>query len=380
MKNPKILIIAGEASGDSRGAELIRAIRHKAPDAIFFGIGGDQMAEAGMTLSRHVSEMAFLGFFEVIRHLPFIWGVFGEMKRLIDEQNPDLVVLVDYPGFNLRFAKSARKKGFPVVYYISPQIWAWGRRRVRKIRKYVDHMIVILPFEESFYRNAGIPVSFVGHPLKDSFHVDVTREDFLRPLNIDPGQKVIGLLPGSRKQEVESLLPEMVAAARLLQSRHSGLKCLVGKSPTLLDEVYTPAMMGTGIQGLREQTHALMQHCDALLVASGTATLEAAIAGTPMVVVYKMSPLSYWIGRRIVRLTQIGLVNIVAGTSLAPELIQSRANANDMAEALWPLLMDEKIIASTREGFKQVSEKLGEPGAASRSADVIFKVLDDSTP
>jgi len=372
---PKILMIAGEASGDSRGAELIRAIRKKVPESVFFGIGGDRMAGAGMEIRRHVRETAFLGFLEVIRHLPFIRRVFREMTRFLDERNPDLVILVDYPGFNLRFAGIAKKRGFRVVYYISPQIWAWGGGRIRKIRKTVDHMIVVFPFEESFYGRAGVPVTFVGHPLTDTFHVEETRESFFASLDLDAGGKTLGLLPGSRKQEVRRLLPEMVGAARILKTRIPGLQCVVGQSPTLSDEDYAPFLSGTDIRGVRGRTHALMRHCDALAVASGTATLEAAVAGTPMVVVYKMAPLSYRIGKRLVRVEHIGLVNIVAGRRLVPELIQSGARSERIAGTLWPLLVEEDPIRFMREGLRETVSRLGEPGAADRAADVVVRFL-----
>lgn len=368
-----VLIIAGEASGDSHGAELVEALKAQNQDISFFGIGGDKMKAAGVGLSRHASEMAFLGFFEVIKHLPFILRVFREMKDLLVHRKPDLVLLVDYPGFNLRFAKIARKHSVPVFYYISPQIWAWNAKRINSIRRYVNHMMVIFPFEEELYRNAGVPVTFVGHPLKDSFSISETRKTLYKTLGLDSEKVTLGLLPGSRKQEVRSLLPQMVEAYRSLKKSHPELQCLIGQSPTLDISVYE-SLKGD-LPVIAGKTHEIMAHSDAVLVASGTATLETAVAETPMVVTYKMAPISYLIGKRLVRVDHVGLVNIVAGKRLVPELIQDEANADNMASRVEPFLYDEDKQAEVRKGLQKVSESLGSTGASERAAEVVLHFL-----
>lgn len=375
---PSILMVAGEASGDTRGAELIRALRQKHPGLRFFGIGGDQMAGNGMRIVRHVREMAFLGFFEVIRHFPSVRKVFGEMTDLLDTARPDLVVLIDYPGFNLRFARQAKKRGIRVVYYISPQIWAWGRNRIHHIHQTVDHMIVLFPFEETFYRNAGVPVTFVGHPLRENFSVQVPRTVFFRSHGLNPGHRTLALLPGSRHQEVARLLPEMIRACRMLRKIIPELQILLCQSPTLSDTFYADgALPESGFRIIRNQTHTALKHADAALVASGTATLEAALAGTPMVVLYKMAPLSFWLARLLVRVPHIGLVNIVAGRGIVPELIQGEARADRIMETIRPLLTEPKRSEQMQRELAKVTEKLGDPGAAERAADVILHKLPE---
>lgn len=371
-----ILIIAGEASGDTRGAELITALQKRCPGIRFFGIGGDLMAEAGMQIVRHAREMAFLGFFEVVRHFPFIRRVFQEMTDLLDSERPGLVVLIDYPGFNLRFARQAKKRGIRVVYYISPQIWAWGRNRIHPIRKNVDHMIVLFPFEEIFYREGGVPVTFVGHPLKETFQARASRADFTRSSGLNPDNKILALLPGSRKQEVERLLPEMIRSCRMLQKDIPELQIVACQSPTLSGDVYYSKLTHhPEIRLVEGQTQSVLKHSDAALVASGTATLEAALAGTPMVVLYKMAPLSYLLARLLVRVSHIGLVNIVAGRGIVPELIQGSVRAERIAETIKPFLLDSGQTEEIKRALSEVSEKLGESGAAERAAEVISQEL-----
>ncbi|NQT24425.1 lipid-A-disaccharide synthase [candidate division KSB1 bacterium] len=371
-----ILIIAGEASGDTRGAELMAALQEKHPHLKFFGIGGDLMAKAGMHIVHHAREMAFLGFFEVIRHFPFIRKVFREMTDLLETERPDLVILIDYPGFNLRFAKQAKKRGIRVVYYISPQIWAWNQNRIHKIRETVDHMIVLFPFEETLYREAGVPATFVGHPLKETFQVNTSKSEFYKSLGLNADFKTLALLPGSRKQEVERLLPEMIRSSRILKQDVPQLQILLCQSPTLSDTFYRVLLQhNPDIHLIEGQTHRVLNHSDAALVASGTATLEAALAGVPMVVLYKMAPLSYLLARLLVRVQYIGLVNIVAGRGIVPELIQGAAHAERISETIRPFLMNSEQAQQARANLAEVSEKLGESGAAERAADVILQEL-----
>lgn len=371
------MVIAGEESGDARGAEVISALRTIDPAVSWFGIGGDRMAGLGVNLIYHMRDMAFLGFFEVIRHLPFIFRVYRHLLRELRTRNPDLVLLIDYPGFNLKFAKQARKRGFTTAYFVSPQVWAWGRGRVKKMAAFIDRMHVIFPFEEALYAESGIDVRFVGHPLVESCRPDTDRETFFRREGLDAGRPVIGLLPGSRRQEVQRLLPEMAAAAGILGKSRPDLQFITAKAPSMDAAVYAglaPNLKTTG------NTRDVMAYADVALVASGTATLETALFRTPMIICYKMARLSYLIGRLVVTVPHIGLANIVAGKGIVPELIQQRAAAPVMAEQLQRLLADKPRLQRMRDDLGKVAEKLGAAGAASRVAASLKELMDRETP
>ncbi|MDM7925255.1 MAG: lipid-A-disaccharide synthase [bacterium] len=374
----EILIVAGEASGDLHGGALVRALLERRPGLRFFGIGGDRMSESGVQLIRHVREMSFLGFFEVARHLPFIRRVFGEIVEAMESRRPALAVFIDYPGLNLKLALQAKKRNIPVVYYVSPQVWAWGRGRVPKIARRVDKMLVLFDFEEPIYREAGLDVVFTGHPLKDTVRPSQSRAEFFRSLELDPDKPLLGLLPGSRKQEVQRLLPAMIGAVRLLKRDIPGLQSVMAAAPTLSDPIYLPFTDGdNSIRTVRGRTYEVMSHSDAALVASGTATLETALCGTPMVILYRMSPLSYWIGRGLVRVPYIGLANIVAGKKVAPELLQNDAEPGKIREAVLPYFTDKALAESVRAEWAEVGRKLGPAGASGRAADEILRTLDE---
>ncbi len=377
-KQKSILIIAGEASGDIHGAGLIREIKKREPTIECFGIGGDRMAEEGFDIIHHVSEMSFLGFLEVIKHLPFIRRVFHDMITLLEEKKPSLVMLIDYPGFNLRFAKAVHKRSIPVVYYISPQVWAWGKRRVKKITHYVDQMIVIFPFEEDIYKKEGMNVTYVGHPLKDIVQVTLSKKNFFHELKMDTTSPMIGLLPGSRKQEVDQLLPEMLKACHIIQKKISNLQPIVGLAPTLSDEIYRPFFKQETVHAVRNRTYEIMAYSHVVIVASGTATLETAILNTPMVILYKMSSLSYFIGRLLVKVKHIGLVNIVAGKSIIPELLQRNVKAVKIAEEVLDLFFNKNKREQIKLNLKEVSQRLGQPGATVRAADIVVKCINQT--
>jgi len=372
-----ILFVAGEASGDMHGAALVAELKKRRPSLSCYGIGGDQMQKAGVQLIRHSKEIAFLGFFEVLRHFPLIRRVFKDMTGLLDTNKPDLVVLIDYPGFNLRFAREVKKRGIPIFYYISPQVWAWGKGRVPKMAKWIDRIAVIFPFEESIYRSVGMQVRYVGHPLKDRVKSTQSKTDFLKGLCLNPACPTIGLLPGSRKQEVRILLPEMVQAYKKLLRDIPKLQAVVGMAPTLAPSDYEmPAVESGSIRTVHCQTYDVMKHSDAVMVASGTATLETAILGTPMVILYKMSFLSYLLGKTLVKIKNIGLVNIVAEKTVVPELIQKQANAGRIAEVVRPLLMDNTTNETIRRELAVVSERLGGGGASARTAEWVLDMMD----
>jgi lipid-A-disaccharide synthase len=376
-QNKSILMIAGEASGDLLGSGLVHFLKKKLPECRLYGIGGDQMIREGLEILYHVRDMSFLGFFEVIKHLPFIHRVFNGINTLIKERRPDLVLLIDYPGFNLRIAKRAKKSGVPVIYYISPQVWAWGKKRIKKIARIVDKMLVLFPFEVDLYRREGIDVEFVGHPLKDIVTVKTPRNAFLKKVKLSADKPTVGLLPGSRKQEVFRLLPEMICASRHLKEKNPDIQFLLGKSPTLTDTIYDPLLLSeSSIRSIRNSTYEIMTYSDLVLVASGTATLETAICETPMIIVYKMSALSFLIGKMLVKVKQIGLANIVAGKKIVPELLQKQAEGKNIAQTAWQLLNDPDLRNRIRKELSLVSRRLGKSGASERAAEAVIAFLN----
>ena len=374
MNSNSILIVAGEVSGDIHGGELVKAIKELSPEIKIAGIGGENMSSAGMELLRSVNEMSFLGFTEIIKHLPFVRKVMKELLNWIEIERPKVVVLIDYPGFNLRLAKKAKKFGCKIIYYISPQIWAWGKGRIIKIARIVDQMIVIFPFEEEIYRNAGVPVEFVGHPILENLESSSSKEDFFSENELDPDEKLIGLLPGSRFQEVDSLYKIMIDAVKLLKSEYPNVQSITAKSPALDNKVYDTIADNENVK-YSNDTYDVMKHSDLLFVASGTATLESACFGTPLIVVYRVSPISWIIGKILVKIKSIGLVNIVAGKKIAPEILQSDLTPSRLAREALSILKDEQLYAETSAELLKVKKLLGEPGASKNAAKIIIKHL-----
>lgn len=374
MNSNSILIVAGEVSGDIHGGKLVKAIKELSPEINIAGIGGENMSSAGMKLLRNVNEMSFLGFTEIIKHLPFVRKVMNELLKWIEIERPKVVVLIDYPGFNLRLAQKAKNLGCKIIYYISPQIWAWGKGRIKKIARVVDQMIVIFPFEEELYRNAGVSVEFVGHPILENLESSFSREDFFSENELDPDEKLIGLLPGSRTQEVDSLYKIMIDAVDLLKPEYPNMQSITAKSPVLDNAVYTKI---TGNDSLKQSNNIydIMKHSNLLFVASGTATLESACFGTPLIVVYRVSPISWIIGKMLVKIKSIGLVNIVAGKKIAPEILQSELTSYRLAHEALNILKDDKLYAETSSELLNVKKLLGEPGASKKAAEIIIKHL-----
>ncbi|MCK5145679.1 lipid-A-disaccharide synthase [bacterium] len=370
----RICILAGEASGDLHAAELLEALKKLHPNLEIFGMGGDKMQALGTELLFHVRDLSILGFLEVVKHLPFIRRVYRTLKSEITARKPDLIVFVDYPGFNLRFAKTIRNLDIPTCYYISPQVWAWGKKRIRQMARLVDKLLVILPFEKEVYANTDLDVQFVGHPLKDVVHATCDKDTFCSLNGLNPDNPVIALLPGSRLQELQALLPEMTEAALILKKDRANLQICIGRAPNLDKELYTPHL-AAGMTLLTDQTYDLMAHSDIALVASGTATLETAILETPMIICYKMASLSYFIGRFLVKIKHIGLANIVAGRTIVPELIQHEATASRMAEEAAIIMDNIQKRNEIIEGLKIISVKLGQPGASERAAKAVSELL-----
>lgn len=372
-----MLIIAGEPSGDLHGEGVVRELLQEKPELQIWGIGGQRMAQAGQEQLYTTREMAIIGFSEVVRHLPFILRVMRELEDEVKRRRPDCAILIDYPGFNLRFARRLKKLGISVLYYIAPQVWAWGKGRVRKMVGLVDRMAVVFPFEEAIFRTAGIPTTFVGHPLMEGLVPELEEKQFLHRIAAVRGGKVLGLLPGSRGQEVERLLPRMLQTAAAVRERVEELTVVIARSRNLPDTLYDRIIMHGNVPGvhvLENATYAVMRYSTACLVASGTATLETACFQTPMVVVYRVSPLSYQIGKRLVKLERIGLVNIVGEGDIVPEFIQDRFQPERVAPVLLDILENETTALEYRERLADVREKLGTPGASKRVAKMALEL------
>jgi lipid-A-disaccharide synthase len=380
MKAPSgqacVMIVAGEASGDQHGAKLVAEMRRSNPAIFFCGIGGKAMASAGVRIMVDTADLTVVGITEVIAKLPVVYRSLAVAKKLLQSLKPDLLILIDFPDFNLRVAATARKLGIPVLYYISPQIWAWRRGRVKKIGKLVSHMAVILPFEADFYSAHGIPVSFVGHPLLDRITGDEEEGDTAED---HAEHTLIGLLPGSREVEIKRLLPVMLDAAERMHKQDPRLKFAVSVAPTVERKMLEAMIKGRGGNGsisLSEiPVERLFGMCRLVVAASGTVTLQAAIAGTPMVIIYKVSQISYWLGRALIRVDHIGMINLIAGRRLVPELIQDQATAANISDQAFGLLNDEKRFAQLKKDLLTAGQLLGGPGASRRVAQIALGLM-----
>jgi lipid-A-disaccharide synthase len=366
----RVLLLAGEPSGDRHAARFVRALAARGPcDA--YGLAGPEMRAAGVRPVVAMEEVAVMGLTEVLRHLGPLLAARRRLTAALTPP-PDLVLPVDFPGFNLPFARRARRAGIPVLYYVSPQIWAWGRGRLPAIARAVDHMAVVFPFEAPLYQAAGIPVTYVGHPLVEELEVDLDGAALRARAGVAAAAPYLALLPGSRAQEVERLFPPMLDAFRRLRRGQPGLAAVVAAAaPALAERLRALGAAGEpGVGVVTGHTHAVAAHARAALVASGTATLETAALGTPLVIVYRLSWLSWMLASRLVRLRRIGLANIVAGEEVAPELLQGRATGAGMAAAVAPLLADGPPRARALARLAAVRDRLGPPGASARVAEL----------
>ncbi|HPG38667.1 MAG TPA: lipid-A-disaccharide synthase [bacterium] len=372
----KIMMIAGEASGDLHGGELVKALRRLEPTLEIFGVGGDSMKNAGMEQFYHIKQLAYIGFWEVAKHYGFFRSVFHRLVEEYEQRRPDILVLIDYPGFNLKFAQEIKKRGGRVFYYIAPQVWAWGRGRAKKMAKFIDHLAVLFDFEVSFFAEHGLPTTFVGHPLLDGLQTRYTRQEFCSELHIKPDVPLLALLPGSRIQEINSLLPTMLAAALGVKRNHPELEIVVSKAASIQAELIKAIVLETpGIHIVENRTYDLMKHATAALVASGTATLETACFATPFAIAYHVSPLSYAIGKRVVKIPHIGLANIVAGEQVAREFIQHDLTPDKVIPELENLLFDNAYRTDKITRLNKVKAKLGEPGSSEKTARLILQQL-----
>jgi lipid-A-disaccharide synthase len=349
-------------------------LRGKHPDSVVFGIGGDKMQAAGMELIFHIREISVMGFWEVLQHLPLLRSVERTLNVLLKVRKPDILLLIDYPGFNLRFARAAHTHGIKIIYYISPQVWAWKSSRVKKMKGLIDKMLVAFPFEEEIYRKEGVDVEFVGNPLLEVFTEPQGKQEFCKRYGLVEKKPILGLFPGSRTQELERIFPAMLGAARILYT-HSGVQTAVGVSSVLnFDYVKTFIRDDFPVQLIQNATYDIMKNSDVVLVTSGTATLETAYYQTPMVVVYRTSWLSYLIGRMLVRIKNIGLVNIVANERIVPELLQSEVTPQRLAQEALNLLENDAMRKEMSKKLSVVKDRLGTKGASSRVADTIISI------
>lgn len=366
----KYYIISGEASGDLHGSLLIKALKKKDNAAIFPCWGGDKMKAAGGQLKKHISELAFMGFTEVIKHLPTILNNIKYCKQDILDEKPDAVILIDYPGFNLRIARWAHEKNIPVIYYISPQIWAWKTSRVHQIKKYVDLMMVILPFEKEFYAKYDVDVKFVGHPLVEALQDHSINSSTLPS---DDHHTTVALLPGSRAQEIHTMLPIMLKA---LRQRHQ-VKGIIAQAPSLDKTIYEQYLTEDDqIEIIQNKTYDILAHADAALVTSGTATLETALLNTPQLVLYKGSWISYFLAKKLIRVKYISLVNLIMDKVVVPELIQGDANPKNINRHLDKILFQSERDEMLNE-YSQLRKKLKGKNTSDNAADEIIKLLTD---
>ncbi len=367
MAEKRILIVAGEASADRYGARLVQRLcgRHGDGGLSFYGTGGDEMMKAGVELFAHVRDLAHIGPREAVAHFHRYLEIFKRLVRASIEHPPALAILLDFPEFNLRLAKKMKRAGVKVIYYISPQLWAWRRGRIRAVRDYVDKMLVILPFEEAYYREHGVEVEFVGHPLLEDFEPRYDREDFLKGIGFNPELKTLAILPGSRRKEIDYILPTLLQAGQLILRRYPA-QFLISAAPTIevgqLQQIVHRILGGDPVadrfQIVRTDARDILANSDFAFVKSGTSTLEAALVGCPFVIIYKISPISWWVGNLLIRSSLKGLVNLIAREEIVPEFLQRDANPGALANAALEFLEEPEKAAFMRSRLAVIREML----------------------
>jgi len=375
MKN--ILIVAGEASGDAHGARLVKAVLEKDPSVNFYGVGGTDMRTAGVNVKTDASELAVVGLWEVIAHRKVIFAVLNSLKEQLKTSPPDLLLLIDYAEFNLKLAEFAKSLGIKVLFYISPQVWAWRQGRVNKIRSSVDMMAVIFNFEKEFYLKHNVQAKYVGHPLSHIVKPSIQRTPFLQKHNINPEYKVLGLFPGSRRSEIKRLLPIIIESANILKQKNPEFEFLLPLASTLSDEDLAPFLSNNAlsIHVIKDDTFNVMNACDAIVTVSGTVTLEIALIGTPLIIINKVSWLTYLIVKRMIKIPYIGLCNIVANKLIAQEFIQKDATPKKIAKALFELVTDEVKNKTTRKELGLIHQLLIDAPADISISDLTLEML-----
>lgn len=375
-----VVIIAGETSGDLHGAHLVSAMKKKDSSLFFCGIGGQALKAEGVEILMDAAELSVVGITEVFSRLPKVLKGISSIKKALKDLRPGLIILIDFPDFNLHIATIAKKQGVPVLYYVSPQIWAWRSGRIHKIEKNVDHMAVILPFEKEYYRSHHVPATFVGHPLLDSYvPLPEKKED-----NKEEPPLQVGLLPGSRNSEIKRNLPYMLAAASNLQNQFKDIRFLLSIAPSInrewIESYVNPYKGSCRIEMMSGSVVDIFKNSRLILAASGTVTLETAIYGVPMVIMYRISPVSYMLGRALIKVDHIGLVNIIANERIVPELIQQDATPGNIAGVIGDMLNDPQKLIRIKEQLKSVKERLGSAGAAEKTAEIGLSLLKADAP
>jgi lipid-A-disaccharide synthase len=382
MPRPTIMIVAGERSGDIYGAGLARALRARLAGLEVFGCGGDALRQAGADTVVDAHQISIAGITEIISGIPRVYRAFHRLLEEVDRRKPQVAILIDFPDFNLRMARQLKKREVPVVYFVSPQVWAWRERRVQKLKARIAKMIVIFDFEEEIYRSAGVPVEYIGHPLVDMVRPHLTRQRFFAKVGLDASVPTVALLPGSRKQEVAANLPVMLDAATRLTLHHQ-LQFIVAIAPTIdpgwLETTLLECYVGRAtVRPAVHATYDALQHADVAVVASGTATLEAALRERPMVVVYRVSPITWLVGKFLVDVPFYSMVNILAKKEIVPELMQHDFNAANVAARVEYLLEHPEAREEMIQGFRALRPRLGRGGALERAADAVMGVLQSS--
>jgi len=372
----KYYILAGEVSGDLHGSHLVREMKRVEPDALFRGNGGDLMVKEGVDVVQHIRDLDFMGFWEILINLRRILSYIDACKKDVDSWQPDAIILIDYPGFNLRMAEYAHRKGIKVFYYISPQLWAWKQGRIRKIKKFVDHLFVILPFEKEFFARFGYAVDFVGHPLLDAIP-SLPEHDLIafRARHSLDQRPIIALLPGSRTQEIRRILPVML---RVIPFFNQTFQFVIAGTSAVAPEYYQKLSRGTGIPIVFGETYDLMIHAEAALVTSGTATLEAALLDLPQVVCYKANPISFAIARKLVHLKYISLVNLILGKEVVKEMIQKEMNRTAVAFQLNEIIFNPEKREQIFADYVELRRKLGGKGASRVTAELISRYMQEA--
>ena len=368
-------MVAGEASGDMYGAEVARRLFHKFPDCQIYGLGGQRMREAGVQLEGDISKTAVIGPFEVVSSLASLYRVFRRLAERVETDPPTAAILIDFPDFNLRLGQRVRDAGVPVVYYVSPQVWAWREGRVKQLRRFVNKMLVILPFEEEMYRKAGVDVEFVGHPLVDMVRATKSKEEFCTAYELDPRKPIVALLPGSRRKEVRFILPTLCETAKLISKQKPDTQFVLPMASGLHRRSVENIVRSQPITIVTNDTYNALRYARAAVVASGTATLETALLGTPEVIVYRISQASWLVGKALLKVRLFGIVNIILGEEVVPELFQERMTPEEVSKITLRLMDDVWVQSRIRGNYEKLRRQLGSGNVSDRVVDAVAKLI-----
>jgi len=374
----RFLIVAGEASGDMYGADVARRLFHKFPDCQIYGLGGQRMREAGVQLEGDISKTAVIGPFEVVSSLASLYRVFRRLAERVETDPPTAAILIDFPDFNLRLGQRVRDAGVPVIYYVSPQVWAWREGRVKQLRRFVNKMLVILPFEEEMYRKAGVDVEFVGHPLVDMVRATKSKEEFCAAYELDPRKPIVALLPGSRRKEVRFILPTLCETAKLISKQKPDTQFVLPMASGLHRRSVENIIRSQPITIITNDTYNAVRYARAAIVASGTATLETALLGTPEVIVYRISQASWLVGKALLKVRLFGIVNIILGEEVVPELFQERMTPEEVSKITLRLMDDVWVQSRIRGNYEKLRRQLGSGNVSDRVAEAVAKLVGNS--